>query len=510
MTDVTEFTLMDTDELHLVTKGANGFPQLMLKDVSESEAVALATQRAGARIDAILKAAVSTKDQNDLPDSDFAYIEPGGKKDKDGKTTPRSLRHFPIMDAAHVRNALARASQSPFGDKAMPKIKAAAKKFGIDMAKAAAILDAIETLTDAKAHIDALVKDTAMAVRPTPNDPANADGDPTVPGSLAWEANDAARLIAAGQVITTALAIVNAACQREQMEVATGHADDSQDVWDLQTAEDALNCALGIVARISFTEEHEGQMTDVAKALVEQCETKIRAALLGDSNQPDSRAAVSKSTSEEVLNMELSEQELTERITKASEEAATAAVTKFTTDLADLAKAQADKVAAEAAAEAERVAKAKADEEAAEADRLAKEKAEADAAKTPEELAKEAADAAEAEAANDPIAKAVAAGIEAGLSKAGELIKSAVDPLKDEIATFAGQPRTPSVRFTAPRGGDIAPEAVYKALEERFEKSTDPVERYDLGKRLAYAKTLVHLGHEADDAMGRATATLPA
>lgn len=70
---------------------------------------------------------------NDLPDSAFAYIEPGGSKDASGKTTPRSLRHFPIHDAAHVRNALARASQSPFGKKAMPKILAAARKFGIQV-----------------------------------------------------------------------------------------------------------------------------------------------------------------------------------------------------------------------------------------------------------------------------------------------------------------------------------------------------------------------------------------
>lgn len=70
---------------------------------------------------------------NDLPDSAFAYIEPGGKKDDQGRTVPRSLRHFPIHDAAHVRNALARAPQSPFGAKAMPKIRAAAKKFGIEV-----------------------------------------------------------------------------------------------------------------------------------------------------------------------------------------------------------------------------------------------------------------------------------------------------------------------------------------------------------------------------------------
>ena len=76
---------------------------------------------------------LSTQDINDLPDADFAHIENGGVKDKSGKTVPRSLRHFPIHDAAHVRNALARAPQSPFGDAAMPKIVAAAKKFGIDV-----------------------------------------------------------------------------------------------------------------------------------------------------------------------------------------------------------------------------------------------------------------------------------------------------------------------------------------------------------------------------------------
>ena len=72
---------------------------------------------------------------NDLPDSAFAYIEPGGKK-VDGKTEPRSLRHFPIHDAAHVRNALARLQQSPFGAKARAKVLAAAGRFGITVGKA--------------------------------------------------------------------------------------------------------------------------------------------------------------------------------------------------------------------------------------------------------------------------------------------------------------------------------------------------------------------------------------
>jgi hypothetical protein len=55
---------------------------------------------------------------NNLPDSAFAYIEAGGKKDDQGKTVPRSLRHLPYKNAEgeidhdHLVNALARVKQS--------------------------------------------------------------------------------------------------------------------------------------------------------------------------------------------------------------------------------------------------------------------------------------------------------------------------------------------------------------------------------------------------------------
>ncbi len=93
-----------------------------------------------------LKAAkMTSKQKNDLPDSDFAYIQPGGKKDSDGKTIPRSLRHLPINDAAHVRNALARLDQTDISAEAkkaaLKKIKAAAKKFGIKVSEASATID---------------------------------------------------------------------------------------------------------------------------------------------------------------------------------------------------------------------------------------------------------------------------------------------------------------------------------------------------------------------------------
>lgn len=75
----------------------------------------------------------SSAEINNLPDSAFAYIEPGGEKDESGKTIPRSKRHFPVHDANHARNALARLNQSPFGKYAKAKVLTAAHKFGIKL-----------------------------------------------------------------------------------------------------------------------------------------------------------------------------------------------------------------------------------------------------------------------------------------------------------------------------------------------------------------------------------------
>ena len=99
------------------------------KNIAESE-----------KLKTVLAEQKSRKQINDLPDSDFAYIEPGGKKDDSGKTVPRSLRHLPIMDCAHVKNALARLPQTKISaeakSSALKKIKAAAKKCNIEVSTA--------------------------------------------------------------------------------------------------------------------------------------------------------------------------------------------------------------------------------------------------------------------------------------------------------------------------------------------------------------------------------------
>jgi hypothetical protein len=78
---------------------------------------------------------------NDLPDSSFALILPGGEKDETGRTKPRSLRMFPYKDAEgrvdlpHLRNANARLPQAKIPEeqraKAQRVLVAVKKKLGI-------------------------------------------------------------------------------------------------------------------------------------------------------------------------------------------------------------------------------------------------------------------------------------------------------------------------------------------------------------------------------------------
>lgn len=77
----------------------------------------------------------STAYVNNLPDGSFFYIEPGGEKDEEGKTKPRTLRHLPYkdetgkVDLPHLRNAIARAPQvKGLADEKVKSIQARAQK----------------------------------------------------------------------------------------------------------------------------------------------------------------------------------------------------------------------------------------------------------------------------------------------------------------------------------------------------------------------------------------------
>lgn len=102
----------------------------------------------------ISKATWSTAYVNDLPDSAFLYIEPGGKKDSDGRTEPRSLRHFPFKDAdgkidvAHLRNAISRIPQAKIPEDKKKPLQEHAQRMLAEATKGLVYDDATDSYVD--------------------------------------------------------------------------------------------------------------------------------------------------------------------------------------------------------------------------------------------------------------------------------------------------------------------------------------------------------------------------
>ena len=330
--EMTELVDADFNRVDLVGKGANGIPRFLIAKQDEASrglvpaelvreligkqaepepepaaaaeqvtmtgspaAIAAFIHKAAVRAAEpgdVAKAAESTKSQNDLPDSDFAFIESGGKKDDEGKTTPRSLRHFPINDAAHVRNALARLSSSPFGDKASGKVHSAAKKFGIDVSKEAGVADQTVTkdvLTpDPDDGVDGLDPTVPLAA---PDDLDEIPGDPADPGSPAWEAIDAATATKWLSILARAQNAIGLLSDREMVEAATGaDPDDMDSACDLQDAQYALDYVIGQLAVFAAGEQAEA---DLASEAMEQV-GKAAAAAAGPIDVIEGLTAVRK------------------------------------------------------------------------------------------------------------------------------------------------------------------------------------------------------------------------
>jgi len=125
----TELVDLEVEEASLVDQPANPLAKIMLfkRDTN------------------VDKAEWTTAFVNDLPDSSFAIILPGGEKDENGKTTPRKLRKLPYKDASgeidipHLRNALARLPQADLTEeqraKARRKLVAAARTAGVEVSE---------------------------------------------------------------------------------------------------------------------------------------------------------------------------------------------------------------------------------------------------------------------------------------------------------------------------------------------------------------------------------------
>ena len=134
----------------------------------------------------------STAFVNNLPDSAFLFVESGGTKDKDGKTVPRSKRHFPYKDAGgkvdlpHLRNAIARIPQAGnwLSESAKTALQSRARKLlgGASKAMAdatpGAISQAYEMLTNAGFDVTATaMSDEALEGVAAPQTPTGESAD---------------------------------------------------------------------------------------------------------------------------------------------------------------------------------------------------------------------------------------------------------------------------------------------------------------------------------------------
>lgn len=138
----------------------------------------------------------STAQVNDLPDSSFAAISPGGEKDSEGKTTPRSLRHLPHhgpgggIDKPHLNNALSRLSQtnisSEMKSKALSHLKSHQGKQGkqgkssstettVESLVASPITEAEREFTGKEWHVRIITAGMSMNKREYPLDVLHRD-----------------------------------------------------------------------------------------------------------------------------------------------------------------------------------------------------------------------------------------------------------------------------------------------------------------------------------------------
>jgi len=135
------------------------------------------------------------------------------------------------------------------------------------------------------------------------------------PSSMPWESYDAATLAQVAQCLTGCCSAIDAIQQREAVEAAAGtHPQDQEHVWDLQEAAGALDCAMGIVARLSFIEAAEGEVTKAGKVLsaknveaLEKAHDHLRSVIDGAKNNKAGNAG--STSEEEKIQMEVTKSE---------------------------------------------------------------------------------------------------------------------------------------------------------------------------------------------------------
>ncbi len=299
------------------------------------------------------------------------------------------------------------------------------------------------------------------------------------PGSLPWESYDSATLAQVATCLAGCCNALDSIKQREAIEIATNNGDNC-DLWDLQDVSYALENAMGIAARLAFQEAAEGASAeDVVKNLDIEQLLEVRKTL--DDTIVQVTNAGSAGTTEGVIHMDVTKDELAETIA-AGTVAAVEAAFKAKANAKAEKRAEKEKAAAE---EAEK--NANNDGDVTEADLKPTKEVDADNINAVKDADKDT------ESETDPATKALADQLES-------LTKS-LDAVQEQVTKFAKRPRAggPSLDGQA-RGvtpaGEGRVEGVTKSTEdvdiEGLQKSidaeTDPVRKSELGLKLTYAR----------------------
>ena len=443
-TPVTKLVDIEADEgVHGVTSPANGMSFLLIKQLDDTASEGLTDEQALAKALDDYGRWVKAKYTQD-------QVDALGKKGQALKN-PDGHYSYPIADTDDLANAI----------KAVGRGGADHDNIRAYVIKRAKALGASDQIPDSWGSDGSLSKDTSFLSMTNPGgagdttDPS-AGGDATVPGSPAWEAQDADALMCAGQALAQIAQMLQCSADREQMEVATGHADDIADVYDLQDALCYVQNALGIVARVAFTEQAEAGGDGMSKAVESLTALQKQVTdLLGAAGGHTSATGAELKGD---IQMDITEDQLTEMVSKAAADA--------------VAKAEADRKAAKAEKKAAQVAKST--ETAPEGEETGE-----TAGETSETVTKQTGN-------EDDLAARLGAVVK-------ETVDAAVAPLKEQVDAISKQaaPGGPLASATAARAGN--PTLDLSGLQEKFEKATDPIEKADLGERITRMKYLARL-----------------
>lgn len=201
----------------------------------------------------------------------------------------------------------------------------------------ASLAEAIERIGELRDLQDRAEK-AGMTLTPPTLDESVVPGDPT------WESYDATTLKQIATILASVEKALDLMIGREQTEAMTADPGDAQHAWDLQAAQDAMKCAAGIVARLSFSEAAEATKTavnaegrvisdtegeivvKVGRKISGKTESVLRAArdhltsVIGDGedNKPSGDSADSDEGSK--IEMELTKNEFTESVIAIAQE----------------------------------------------------------------------------------------------------------------------------------------------------------------------------------------------